>query len=192
MTGRDERADEPWRVLVICTANVCRSPIAERVLQRRLDAAAIPAVVRSAGTHGGRLRPHLDTIRAAREVGVEISDHVSRQVTPDLVASDGADLVVTMTREHLRDVVGHTPAAWPRSFTLKEIVRRSLDVPIGTVGLDEWLRHAGEGRRAADLMSASDLDDLADPYGGPYRDHLRMAEEVDDLVTRLVQSLPER
>lgn len=186
------QSGEPWRILVVCTANVCRSPVVQRLLQRRLDEAGLPAVVTSAGTRGGRLDPHHDTVRAAATRGVDLGGHLSRPLTGDIIRHDGADLVIAMTREHLRAVIGVESAAWPRTFTLKELARRGLSTPLGAVGLGEWLAAAGEGRRAAGLMGPSVDDDIGDPYGGPYGEHLAMVDEVDDLVTRLVRLLPVR
>lgn len=176
------------RLLVVCTANVCRSPVAERLLRRHIADRCL--VVSSAGTHGGRLDIHHDTIRAAREIDLDLGGHTSRRLTSALIDTDGADLVLTMTREHLREVVGLAPHAWPRSFTLKELTRRALDVPSSVTDFAEWVRLVGEGRRAADLMVASPDDDLDDPYGGPYRGHLDMVREVDVLTRRLATLLP--
>ncbi|MDJ0771445.1 MAG: hypothetical protein QNJ12_21850 [Ilumatobacter sp.] len=179
------------RILVVCTANVCRSPVVERLLARHLGPSFEDLRVTSAGTHGGRLAVHEHTVRAAREVDVDLTDHASRLLTEPMIVEEGADLVVTMTREHLRDVVGQVPDAWPRSFTLKELVRRALDVPIGVDGFDAWVRAASDGRRAADLMVPSADDDLSDPYGGPFAGHVAMVGEVDRLVRRLAQLVPD-
>ena len=177
-------------MLVVCTANVCRSPVAERMLQRRFDERGSDIAVTSAGTHGGRNRVHEDTVRAARELDVDLRHHESRLLTADLIRTDGADLIITMTREHLRSVVGIDPGAWPRSFTLKELARRGLNVPVSVDDLGEWVRLAGDGRRAADMMNPSSDDDLDDPYGGPYQGHVQMVHEVDALVGRIAQLLP--
>lgn len=179
-----------WRILVVCTANVCRSPVVERLLQQRLDEHGRPAVVTSAGVHGGLLAPHHDTVRAAAASGVSLEGHESRRLTPELLATDGADLVVAMTREHLREIVGLDPGAWPRTFTLKELARRGLSAPADAPDLGQWLAAAGTDRRAADLMRPDPTDDVLDPYGAPYPDHVRMVEEVDHLVTTLAKLLP--
>ena len=182
--------DERWRILVVCTANVCRSPVAERLLQQRLDTAGHSAVVSSAGTRGGTLSPHHDTVRAAATVGADLIGHTSRLLTGEVIRADGASLVLTMTREHLRSVVSLEQTAWARTFTLRELIRRGLDAPLGAVSLDEWLSAAHNGRRAADLLQPSASDDISDPYGGSYRDHVDMAQELDRLVTRLVKLFP--
>lgn len=190
MSPEDGVASSELRVLVVCTANVCRSPVAERLLARHLAAAGHRARVRSAGTHGGRLVVHEHTVMAARDLEVDLSDHRSRLLSAALVATDGADLIVTMTREHLRAVVGIDPLAWPRSFTLKELARRTADVPRSVTDPREWISAAGSGRRAADMMTPSQLDDLDDPYGGPLRDHRAMVADVESLVGKLVAAMP--
>jgi protein-tyrosine phosphatase len=177
-------------VLVVCTANICRSPVAERALLRHLTSRGVPATVTSAGTHGGRLTIHHDTVRAAaEEADLDVRDHTSRLLSTPLIDADGADLVVTMSREHLRRVAELAPHAWPRSFTLKELARRAFDVPTHVDDLSDWIGHAGAGRRAADLMAPSDDDDLADPYGLPYAAHATMVREVDELARRLADQL---
>lgn len=186
-----DRHDEarPLRVLVVCTANICRSPVAERLIERHLQAIGLPVVVRSAGTHGGRLPVHENTMRAARDLDVDLSDHRSRALTRPLVVDDGSDLVVTMTRDHLRHVAALEPTAWPRSFTLKELVRRANGVPRAVDDLSEWIASAGAGRRAADMIHASPLDDLDDPYGRPLGDHRKMVADVDGLARSLAANL---
>ena len=48
-TPRDLPAAAP-RILIVCTGNICRSPLAEQLLRQNLTAAGIDAVVTSAGT----------------------------------------------------------------------------------------------------------------------------------------------
>jgi len=180
----------PLRILVVCTANVCRSPVTEHLLQRHLDARGVAAVVRSAGTHGGLIAVHHDTASAAERVGVDLGGHVSRALNPELLQREGADLIVTMTREHLRHVATIDPGAWPRAFTLKELVRRASAVDPTTTGdLRVWRMVAGEGRTAAAMMGADPADDVDDPYGGPAAGHVAMVAEVDDLTSALARLL---
>jgi protein-tyrosine phosphatase len=176
---------------VVCTANICRSPVAERVLQQRLDDAGHDAVVTSAGVMGGVLEPHVDTIKAAVDaLDVDITGHRSRRLTTELIRTDGADLVIAMERTHVREIAVLEPTAWPRTFTLRELARRSLHVPADVSDLPTWVFAAAEGRSTADLLRFEPADDLTDPYGHPYRDHLSMVVEVDQIVSRLVRMLP--
>lgn len=186
----------PRRILVVCTANVCRSPVGERLLARHLADAGIAADVRSAGTIGGRLDVHPDTMAAAAMLGLDLGDHVSRRLTGDLLGADGADLVITMAREHLREVFALDPDAWPRAFTLKELARRALDAPPPNPATDPaaawatWRTSIAADRRAADMLRPDPADDVADPYGGPARHHVEMVAEIDALARRIAQLVP--
>lgn len=183
-------------MLVVCTANVCRSPVAELLLGRALadrpDVDGIDWAITSAGT--GRYAAPLDpnTIRAASDVGIEVSEHRPRVLDRNILAEEGADLVLTMTRAHLPDVVGLDPAAWPRTFTLKELARRanSLEPPRTGEGFSGWLARMAEGRRARDMLHGDPLDDVADPYGLPKRHHVEMIAEVAHQVELLMQCGP--
>jgi protein-tyrosine phosphatase len=182
----------PWRVLTICTANMCRSPMAEAFLARKLEEADLPAVVASCGllAPGYPVAPEVAQAMAAR--GLDVGGHVSQQLSAELVA--GADLVLAMAREHLREVVVLSPDALGRTFTLKELVRRASVVGPrrGDTSLARWLAEVGEGRRPQDLLGSSPEDDVADPIGGPYREFLATADELEALTARLVDLLRAR
>lgn len=174
----------------MCTGNVCRSPVAERLLDHALGAAGHEVVVRSAGTHALPRGADGDTVRAARAIGIDLSDHIARRLTAALVVTEGADLVVTMTREHLRTVVALDRNAWPRTFTLKELARDATNETQRHPDMAAWLDRLGEARRAVDLLAASSEDDLPDPIGCPYETHVEMVDEVQRLVTRIARHVP--
>lgn len=178
----------PARILVVCTGNICRSAVAERALANDLSARRIAAVVTSAGTLGELANDH-DTVAAAAEAGLDLRSHRSRRLTPELIATDGADLVIAMTRHHLREIVTLDPAAWPRTFTLKELARRAPAVD-PNLPLDVWRKAIAGDRKASDLLTASDTDDVADPHGHPYREHVRMVAEVTALTAVIADHWP--
>jgi protein-tyrosine phosphatase len=170
-------------VLLLCTGNVCRSPMAEGLLKHRL--AGTDVRVRSAGLLDSG-RPASDHgIAILRDRGIDISPHRSEQVTAELVAS--SDLVLCMAREHAKVVVD-APDAWPRTFLFKEIVQRAEERGGRAAGeaFDEWLSKIHAGRSPRDLMAATGLD-VDDPYGGSRKQYERTAAELEDLVDRLVQ-----
>ena len=182
------------RVLVVCTANVCRSPMAAALLSHRLQESGLHADVSSAGVRGGRLPLDPRAVAALAALGVPLNDHVSRQLNPEMIETDGADLVITMAREHLRFVSTMSRASFRRTFTLPELVRRaaSLGAPDELDGFDAWIRRVGEGRRPSELMGSSDGDDVEDPYGRGPAAARRTAAQIDAMIGALVALAPWR
>jgi protein-tyrosine phosphatase len=160
--------------------------MAEALLRHRLGDLGIDARVASAGLlrAGQPASQHgIDILRAR---GLDLSTHRSRSMTRDVLAS--ADLILAMAREHVREAVVLDPSLWPRTFTLKELVRRGQAIGPREAGesLADWLAVAGQGRRVADLTGSSPEDDIEDPYGGPRSAYDRLIVELDDLLDRLV------
>ena len=176
---------EPARILVVCTANICRSPVAERLLQRHLTDAGHDVVVTSAGVAASSRGPHPDTIAAAEHAQLDLTGHCARTVTRDIIDHDGRDLVVTLTRDHLRHVVVEAPDAWARTFTLKELARRAALVQGTFPTWADWAASMSAGRRTADLLGPDPNDDVADPYGRPALQHVVMVHELDSIARRI-------
>jgi len=173
-------------VVVVCTANICRSPMAQALLAGRLAAAGAAVTVRSGGMLGGGEPPGPEVAAAMAGYGLDVSSHRSRQLTAgDLEA---ADLILAMARENLRYAVVTAPAVWPRAFTLPELVRRGGAIGRRPPGesLARWLARAHEGRQRSALLGDCADDDVADPTGGPQRGYTVTAAVLSGLVDRLV------
>jgi protein-tyrosine-phosphatase len=78
--------------------------MAAALLEKHLAGANIGARVRSAGTHAGVLATDPEAVAAMNRHGLDIGNHRSRLLTRAILANEGADLVITMTREQLRRV----------------------------------------------------------------------------------------
>jgi protein-tyrosine phosphatase len=172
-------------VLCLCTANLCRSPIAARLLERYLAAEGAEAHVVSAGRGPEDQPSPPQTIEVMAGLGVDLAAHRSQVTTREMLGR--ADLVLGMAREHVRDAVALDADAWERAFTLKEIVRRGEAVGprLSGEGLRSWLRRVGQGRPVSALLGSARSDDVADPVGGPMRSYRRTARELDALTARL-------
>ncbi|MBW8741862.1 MAG: low molecular weight phosphatase family protein, partial [Acidobacteria bacterium] len=169
-------------ILVVCSGNICRSPIAEgllrRALERRLDDGA-PAVG-SAGTIAVDGAPAMpESVEAARERGVDIRTHGARRLTPQLI--DDADLVVGMAAEHREAVARLLPGAAARAFTLKELTRI---LEARTTAETEPRLDARVGAAAAARANGAPAnrfdEDVVDPLGMPLETYRAIAWELDE------------
>ena len=172
-------------IIMLCTANVCRSPMAAALLARRLAALGVTVPIRSAGMISSGDPPHPEVISVMASYGIQIVSHRSRIVCAADLAS--ASLVLAMARDNLRHAVITEPGVWPRAFTLKELVRRGEQVGPRRPGepLSRWLSRVHKGRERTSLLGDSPDDDVADPAGGPLRAYADTANLLDYLVKRL-------
>lgn len=93
----------PKRLIVfVCTGNVCRSPMAEFMMRRKLGPSS-DWTVASAGVNAvSGMSASRNAVTVLRELGVDLTPHRSRQLARDLV--DAASIIVVMTAAH-RDQV---------------------------------------------------------------------------------------
>jgi sulfate adenylyltransferase len=174
-------AEEPIRVLFVCTANICRSPYLE-LRARQLLGPDSGVEVSSAGTHGMDRQPVSDTMQAEFDQrGTDVAGFRSRPVTRELVAE--ADLVLTAEAAHRTHLLEDSPAAFRKIFTLGQFVASAEAVDPALHGRD--LLETLQNRR----VPASPDHDIDDPYRrGPEAARaaaLRMETLVEVAVTRL-------
>lgn len=152
-----------FMIVMVCTGNTCRSPMAEMLLKKRIadklkckieDLDDRGIVVMSAGisaTPGGRgAAEAVDTLKAR---GLDLSLHESQPLSERIVRF--ADVIITMTRSHRDVILQHFPEAAPRVHLLS--------------------------RGGADV---------ADPIGGPIELYRRCAEEIDGYIADWIEHLP--
>ncbi len=151
----------PKLIVTVCTANICRSPMAEALLRHALLAEAEPlrsCRVVSAGVaarKGDRISPN--SVEALAKVGLRISDHRSQPLTQEL--ADQADLILCMTESH-RAVIGLALEPPPKNvFLWREFMSGKVDREIG------------------------------DPYGGSLKDYEACRDEMVEALPGLLAHL---
>jgi protein-tyrosine phosphatase len=185
-----------FRVLTVCTGNICRSPAAERLIRRVWADEAAGVEVVSGGTDAMVGEPiQISMAHLLEQSGAYSAQFCAQLLTRDLV--EGADLVLGMTRRHRAAAVSFEPAATARTFTLREFARLVVD------GADDFVPtpdRAGSLRRAVELAASRrgpvldpSSDDIADPYGRELEAyHVAFAQiaEAVDLVGRVLDGVP--
>jgi protein-tyrosine-phosphatase len=120
---------DSFTVLLVCTGNTCRSPMAAGILKKMLADEGITGIqVVSAGTAALEGMPATDlAVETSSDWGIDISGHRSQPVTDELV--ERADLILTMTPEHREEVLSHDPGAASKTFLLKSFPGPVKDDP---------------------------------------------------------------
>lgn len=170
-----------FSVLFVSTGNICRSPLAERMLGRELSAAlgeeARSFQCESAGTwgHDGALMER-HAAHVLREQGGNPDGFVARELCADHVLS--ADLILGASREHREQVRLMDPWAAGRTFSIHEFARFARLVnPAGLPAADAATRARALVDRVSLLRTPRPgpafpddnfpADDIPDPFGAP-------------------------
>ncbi len=137
-----------FRILFVCTGNICRSPMAEGMLRHWLERDLVSEVeVSSAGTYAQEGLPaSAHAVSVMAEAGMDISEHVSRMLHRAII--EEADLVLAMEAGHLYEILRLSPGAEKKAHLLggygspEEEVAVDLAVfdPIG--GSEDDYRHS--------------------------------------------------
>ncbi len=184
-----------FRILTVCTGNICRSPAADLLFRRALEGDS-RFVSTSAGTHamvGWTISPPMDELLAAR--GIPSDLFAARQADAAMLA--GADLILTATREHREWVAAHSPAAVRRAFTLTEFADaiEAVSDP-SAMTAPELVQWASAHRPSARVTSRGGSTrrgyiegDILDPYGRGRAAYVASLAQIEPLVHRIAGTL---
>ena len=134
-----------FRILIVCTGNTCRSPMAEVLLKDKIKQAGKEEdfLVLSAGLAGGAsCSASCGASMAMMERNIDLSGHISRQFLPDY--AEVADLILTMTGSHKRAILQQLPQCWPKVHTMTEFAGETGDVDDPFGGDPEVYRQCAE------------------------------------------------
>jgi protein-tyrosine phosphatase len=199
----------PFTVLHVCMGNICRSPMAERLLTlavrerlARLPVGSAPADEllhsHSAGTGGWHAGEEMNppAARQVRSRGGDVEGFGARRLRSDHI--DAADLVLTATADQQEYVVALRPDAAARTFVLGEFGRLLAAVDASALPPAEATADGVYARGVA-LVEAADVarrgasplpgDDLDDPWGRGDQCFSRVADEIEETVVPLAAVL---
>ena len=186
------------RILVVCTGNICRSPIIERYLTRHLNErwhGEGAMLVASAGTSALVGSPMDDrAAEMAHSLGLDTEGFTARALTVEAIAA--ADVILTATRQHRGTVVSMYPKALRSCFAVRDFAAMLVDLPddrgpiagAGDGGDDARRRvrrvvAAAAARRGFSPPLAPDDADIVDPY--------RRSDEVyAEMFGQIVGAMP--
>ncbi len=179
----------PFRILTVCTGNICRSPMAERLLQAGLDAVSPNWFsVESAGTGalaGASMDPRVAGF--VRVFGGVPDGFVSRQLTEDIL--EGQDLILALTREHRSRIVELMPAMLRRTFTLRELARLlpNVDADGEANPAERWVAASERALRNRTRHNGVPCDDdVVDPYRHDDSVYQQMMHQLSPAVRTLI------
>jgi protein-tyrosine phosphatase len=165
-------------ILFVCTGNVCRSPMAERLAiayGARYHIKGLTAS--SAGTRamtGHPIQPY--AARVLEELGGDASNFAARQLKPTIAAD--ADLVLTMTRVHRDDVLKLVPQQLHRTFTLREAARLASECSA---------RNVPDLAEFRPRLPAQGESDIPDPLGHDEAFFAKLGAQIADLLPPVLE-----
>lgn len=188
LSAKDQGASLVPRILFLCTANRCRSPLAEQLMRRIIQEQGLRALISSAGLLPGGFRTPPTGIAVALRNGLDLSRHRSVRVSTRLV--EVSDIILTMSRAHAREVVALNPESWPRVYPLKHFTRMlaSANLPRRAY-LRDGATLLGETRERSSILGNPQVDTVRDPMGAPPDVWQAVIDDIRDQLQLVVVGL---
>lgn len=168
---------------MVCTGNLCRSPMAEGLLRAAAERKGCDIEVSSVGTWAHMGYPAMpESVMVLKNKGIDITGHRSRPV--DIVELRAADVVVAMTSVHIKELKNLVPDIDRKLVLMKELVELAIEGELPPTAEARVGRLLGANR--PEWRRALDLDD---PIGKPIGAYEKTATEIEMGIEVLVNAL---
>lgn len=152
---------KPGHILIVCTANICRSPMGEGLLRHALSGqpeplSSLPVVSAGIAARNGE-RVSENSVVALRKVGIDIADHRSQPVTQRLL--DDALMVLCMTETHRAMIQLQANPVPANLYLFREFMPREAD------------------------------KEVPDPFGGPLKVYELCRDELVEAIPSLLEQI---
>ena len=187
------------RILFICTGNTCRSPMAEAFLKGLAHEKGLIVAVRSAGISTMNGMPvSANSLYALNRRGIQ---HKGSSTVLQEEALEWADLVLTMTSAHKRDLLQKHANMMDKTYTLKEFAYMDENLQQKITELESLYTDLQmkqilgqpvdekQRQRLKALDQAIPNFDIADPFGGMQSHYDHCADELEEAIFKLVDKL---
>lgn len=148
----------PYRIITVCTGNICRSPMAEFMLARAAAEAGLDVEVDSAGTSawevGNPIDPRAKDVLAKH--GIAATEHAARKFNPAWFA--GRDLILALDTDHYDALKALAPneEAAAKVHMLRAFDPEAADLPTHEQGIyDPWYGNSRDFDESWKLISAA-------------------------------------
>ncbi|MBB3156996.1 protein-tyrosine phosphatase [Microbacterium proteolyticum] len=182
------------RIVVVCTANMIRSPFVAGLLSSRLASTTHDRPqVESAGTAArSGDEAAAEIVDLGRTYGLDLSTHRTRRLDDGVLAT--GDTVLCAERAHRRVVLDLRPDLLSSVFTVREFARLVDDEAVQAAASD-WagLVRAASRARLAGRVAADEVDDVIDPVGRPqhvWTEFERQATRAVSTILGAIAGLP--
>lgn len=186
-------------LLFVCTGNTCRSPMAEGLFRLVAGREGVSAEARSAGVfavNGMPISGHAAEI--LRDKGAT-APPVSQEMTEEL--AEWADMILTMTTSHKKQVIQQFPGAVDKTYTLKEFAAADSEQSriveererlVSELQIKLALQQPISEEEKDKLMLLEEIlpdFDIIDPFGGRFEAYRSCAEEIEAAIQRMIGKL---
>lgn len=178
-------------VLTVCTYNRTRSVLMGALVGHHMARLDIDGYIATAGVEGPAGKHATNqVVRLLAQRGIDVSEHRSSMLDAQVVSE--ADLILCAEVRHVTHIAAKWPDAFARTFTLPELVDRSLPIGgAGEGGFDRWVARLNEGRpRGVHYLSdpyIAEVDDPTGQVGRVWEDSFTQIDRLCHRTARLIR-----